>query len=1059
VRRGRAYSLWAALVAFSAAIALVLVPAADSSSITQPYQTYESTVGGDQPSVQYRFDDAAGSTTLADSAGTDTATNNGIVLGRLGPFGGSGSGKFASGAYAAMQSFPLTGATAFTAEAWINWAGGGYNQQVFDLGSSSTSFMALTPSASSIGHRLVFEIRSGSSDFSVSAPGITQAWHYVVVTETSGVLALYVDGKRLSQTSGVTVSPQTLGSPTSDWLGKSLNSGDPPFAGSLSNVAFYAQALSASQILAHWNAAEFPANTAAPSVAGASQVGQTLTASNGSWSGASPITFAYQWQSCVGSGGGTCSNISSATAQTYQVQSTDVGNALQVVVTGTNGSGSSSAASASTAAVSAAPSSATMPSISGTPGDGQTLAANPGTWNGTQPISYSYQWQTCDASGSNCSNNGSTGQTYQLGPNDVGTTLVVVVTASNSVGSSTATSAPTLVVAEPPAATAPPSVSGTVAAGQTLNASPGTWSGSQPMSFAYQWQNCDPSGAYCWNIAGDTSSSYQVGAWQQGETVSVTVTASNNGGSASASAPVSAPVPATGVTAPTYFPASFFDQPLASDVPLDSQSSQMDQELTDEAFGVSPLESYNCRHSTYLYNGAAPGQNQPTQWTSQDALYCHQVGYKAGVNTASDTPTLYTVGPDQPTVAVQGLPTIDLQTAMSAVPIPAGAQASSGGDAQMIIWQPSSDTMWELWKASQDSAGQWHAAGGGRIMNVSSDPGFYRIMKNTNSSCSTNPNVKLCEGLWGGAASHIPNLPGLMTLAQLQSGHVDHALIMAVPNAMADAYSWPAQATDGQGNALIPEGARFRLDPSLNIDSWFAGLVGADGQPRPIAPIDYIIAKTLQTYGAVVNNTSGSISFYAENYAPSGNDIFDGATGLFGGMKPFQFTSDLPWEHMQFLQTNMCNQPQSGSGLYQTPCTVPTAVTPPQNWSGTCVKPLSVSPQPGYANPPTVSITSPNYPNDGMDRIAFHAAAYDPTGISHVDFLVDGQLRYTATHPVCTMNQTQYAIGGNGGYWDASTEPFGNHTLQVNAYDSEGNEASASYTVTLAPNGSAVGQR
>ena len=42
--------------------------------------------------------------------------------------------------------------------------------------------------------------------------------------------------------------------------------------------------------------------------------GQTLTVSNGSWTG-SPSSFAYQWQDCD-SAGNTCTTITGATSST-----------------------------------------------------------------------------------------------------------------------------------------------------------------------------------------------------------------------------------------------------------------------------------------------------------------------------------------------------------------------------------------------------------------------------------------------------------------------------------------------------------------------------------------------------------------------------------------------------------------------------------------------------------------------------------------------------------------------------------------------------------------------
>ena len=50
------------------------------------------------------------------------------------------------------------------------------------------------------------------------------------------------------------------------------------------------------------------------------------------------------------------------------------------------------------------PANTTPPSVSGTPRDGETLTADEGTWTGTDPITYAYQWQRCDGNGLNCAN-------------------------------------------------------------------------------------------------------------------------------------------------------------------------------------------------------------------------------------------------------------------------------------------------------------------------------------------------------------------------------------------------------------------------------------------------------------------------------------------------------------------------------------------------------------------------------------------------------------------------------------------------------------------------------
>lgn len=94
-----------------------------------------------------------------------------------------------------------------------------------------------------------------------------------------------------------------------------------------------------------------PQNSAAPTISGTPQVGQTLTANPGTWNSETTPTYAYQWQRCD-SAGNACAAVPGATAQTYTVQSADVGKTLRVVVTATNPSGSTSATSAQTAVVS-----------------------------------------------------------------------------------------------------------------------------------------------------------------------------------------------------------------------------------------------------------------------------------------------------------------------------------------------------------------------------------------------------------------------------------------------------------------------------------------------------------------------------------------------------------------------------------------------------------------------------------------------------------------------------------------------------------------------------------
>ncbi|HEV2071433.1 MAG TPA: hypothetical protein VGR26_16720, partial [Acidimicrobiales bacterium] len=172
--------------------------------------------------------------------------------------------------------------------------------------------------------------------------------------------------------------------------------------------------------------------------------------------------------------------------------------------------------------------------------------ASDGTWSGSQPIDFAYQWRRTPAAGGVASDIvGATGRTYVPVAADAGSTIHVVVTATNAAGSATATSPPTAQVtapASPPTVTAPPSISGPAEVGQSLTASDGTWSGSQPIDFAYQWRRCDVNGRNCVDIRRATSRTYKLTRDDAGSTVQVVVSATNKAGSATATSGLSTPV-------------------------------------------------------------------------------------------------------------------------------------------------------------------------------------------------------------------------------------------------------------------------------------------------------------------------------------------------------------------------------------------------------------------------------------------------------------------------------------------------------------------------------------
>ncbi|MDO9356726.1 MAG: hypothetical protein Q7T55_23720, partial [Solirubrobacteraceae bacterium] len=221
---------------------------------------------------------------------------------------------------------------------------------------------------------------------------------------------------------------------------------------------------------------------------------------------------------------------------------------------------------------------------------------------------------------------------------------------------------------------------------------------------------------------------------------------------------VQTPTPAP-VSATRWFAAdSVWNRPLASDAPVDPLSDAYVAALTRDA----------------LHNTWAP-------WID---------GYKFSTR-------VYEVGANQQRVAV----TLDqkyperLRQQWASVPVPPDALPAPGGDGHLAIYQPSTDTMWEFWRARLLADG-WHAMYGGRIENFSQSPGYYTG----------------ADRLHGATATSLPLMGGLMRISELQDKRIDHALSLAIPSPSTK-FVWPAQRGDGKSTAAdaIPSGTRFRV--------------------------------------------------------------------------------------------------------------------------------------------------------------------------------------------------------------------------------------------------------
>ncbi len=197
-----------------------------------------------------------------------------------------------------------------------------------------------------------------------------------------------------------------------------------------------------------------PTNTAEPTISGRAEQGRTLSAAPGSWTGTGSISFAYQWVRCGADGGrpdgGDCAIVSGATSRDHRLGTSDVSFRIRVRVTATNADGSRVAASNPTGTVVGPPVNTAPPFPRGAVVVGQVMTAEPGTWTGRTPISFSYRWLRCNSAGGECASiSGAGSRSYRVTSSDVGHKLRFNVTARNSLGSTTVISTESAIAAEP----------------------------------------------------------------------------------------------------------------------------------------------------------------------------------------------------------------------------------------------------------------------------------------------------------------------------------------------------------------------------------------------------------------------------------------------------------------------------------------------------------------------------------------------------------------------------------------------------------------------------------
>ncbi len=329
---------------------------------------------------------------------------------------------------------------------------------------------------------------------------------------------------------------------------------------------------------------------------------------------------------------------------------------------------------------------------------------------------------------------------------------------------------------------------------------------------------------------------------------------------------------------------SVWDSPLPTTTPVNPNNTDYSGIIMDNACGIDP---------------AVPGS--PPSCTP-GAPQLNITTFSAGLYVVPANETKYTMTNNC------GRPTNYLSEIPGGVPIPADAEGSPGSDGEIIIYQPSTNSLWEFWQFKGSPSTGFTSCWGGEMDGVSTSDGVF-------------PNG------FGADATSLAELGGNIRVEELQAGVIDHAIGLEIgdtasgnlssgidpanvtdPNSTNPGVSLPATHGDGGSTNpdAIPEGTRFRLPASLNLSNY------------DLTPIAHAIAVAAQQYGFIVNDSSPTATLTMRlgdpltftnaglaNPYTSGPGVGGvGDEGLLDGGSQNAVMQNFPWSQLQAMPYN-----------------------------------------------------------------------------------------------------------------------------------------------------------
>ena len=223
--------------------------------------------------------------------------------------------------------------------------------------------------------------------------------------------------------------------------------------------------------------------------------------------------------------------------------------------------------------------------------------------------------------------------------------------------------------------------------------------------------------------------------------------------------------------------------------------------------------------------------------------------------------------------------------------------------------------------------------------------------------------------------------------------------------------------TDRMGTSTAPPRTVQRLCSFLQLGLWCAGCANVATGPNVTSSAP-TVSITSPASGATVSGTITITTNVSANTTRVQFSVDGASAGAAVTSAPFSFS---------------LNTATLSNGSHSLTASASTAGGQMATSAPVSITVNNASPP----APPTVSITSPASVTTVSGTIAVTANATSANGVAKVEFYLDNSLQATDTTAPYTWN------------WNTTSVTDGSHTIIAKAYDSAGNSATASATVTV----------